>query len=356
MKFRIRRSGRKIVSRLSKGTSPVYMGKNTLRKRSFLPKEAKNVPLVRTAQQTTQASHNNSSDLLSKLLRRILSTARRVSQEIISEIIAAWRRLVALVERLIVSTLNKKFFTEKGAFALMGAATACTLVTLLSALIAFIALFAVYARSYDEITIPSFVGEDPNEISVDKDKINLIIKYENNPDVPNGTIVTQSPRAGVTRRVYHGGEYCNVYLTVSRHERVTIPDNIVGMTLRDASLTLMNHGLQYKVKKKYSNSDISDLVLSCYPNVGETVKAGDTVTLTVSVGGKTQTILTPSLHGLSESVAVDRLQALGIELYDVIYIASDEKVGTVIAQSIPYGREIEKGSRMSITVSAGRIY
>ena len=280
MKFRISRSGRKIISKAKTKKKISFAGRNTLKLIKPLPAISPSKEITAATNPDGKKKKFSSKPLLD--FKKIFFRVRSLACQIVKELGLAYKRLVSLVDRHLVRAKAKKSKRQKGPFMLMGAASASALLTVSVLFILTLGLFVPHARGYEVVTVPSFVGASPDETEFDRDMINIIIKYENNPDVENGAVISQSPRAGVTRRVYKNGEFCNVHLTVSRHERVAVPDGIVGASLRDASLLLMNNGLQYEVKEKFSLGAKDGTVLSSYPKSGEMIKTGEKVILSVS--------------------------------------------------------------------------
>lgn len=134
-------------------------------------------------------------------------------------------------------------------------------------------------------------------------------------------------------------------------EKVEVPA-MVNYTEEKAQKELEKLGL--KVKKAYSTSDTvkSGYVIKQSPKGGTVVNKGFAVTITVSKGVAKTTV--PSLIGVSQSVAEQELNQVGLKLGTVSYDYSGEVgVGDVISQGIKSGTSVDKGTKVSIVLSLG---
>lgn len=134
-------------------------------------------------------------------------------------------------------------------------------------------------------------------------------------------------------------------------EKVEVPA-MVNYTEDKARRELEKLGL--KVKKAYSTSDTvkEGYVIKQSPKGGTVVNRGFAVTITVSKGvGKTTV---PSLIGVSQSVAEQELNQVGLKLGTISYDYSGEVgVGDVISQGIKSGTSVDKGTKVSVVLSLG---
>ena len=134
-------------------------------------------------------------------------------------------------------------------------------------------------------------------------------------------------------------------------EKVEVPA-MVNYTEEKAKKELEKLGL--KVKKAYSTSDTvkSGYVIKQSPKGGTIVNKGFAVTITVSKGVAKTTV--PSLIGVSQSVAEQELNQVGLKLGTVSYDYSGEVgVGDVISQGIKSGTSVDKGTKVSVVLSLG---
>ena len=132
------------------------------------------------------------------------------------------------------------------------------------------------------------------------------------------------------------------------------PD-LSGMTYTQAKQAAKKEGFKIKKGKGVYSSEITEnRVVSQDPEAGEEVKKGSTITVNLSKGSKNGTV--PKLVGLnySEDNIEKYLKEYGYKLGIVKESTSTEKAGTIISQDPSQGTELEKGSKINITISDGK--
>ncbi len=248
---------------------------------------------------------------------------------------------------------KKKAKKHESLYLYSGALCAAVLVALLSAAAVLAGLFLRYGAPYDTVTVPDLTGRP---LATEPDEpFSYIIHYEYNPDVSPGVVISQSPKAGVTRKIYRHDRHCTLTLTVSREaERYQLPE-LGGMSLRDAELELRRHGLTVRIAEEYSDTVDAGHILLQEPVAGAVFSGSGEVTLTVSLGTLTLTAAVPNLLELTEMQAVSLLEAAGLVPGEITYRNSTLPAGSVIAQATPAGTQIPLGSSVSFTVSAGEV-
>lgn len=247
--------------------------------------------------------------------------------------------------------------TVRGTAALAGALCAAILISVLSAGGVFIGLFAEYGGRYESIRIPNFVGKDFHTVwEADDPSFHLILQHVSNSDVPPGQVISQSPRAGVIRRIYRKDEYCNIVLTVSQEETTYPLTDLTGETYRNALLSLRNAGLSSSVTEIYSDTVPKGIIVTTVPAAGTPLSVGQTVSLTVSLGKQSLLASVPNLWGCNESEAESLLRSAELAVGTVSYETSRQPIGTIIAQSISAYTTVPEGTPVSYTVSAGNQY
>jgi len=245
---------------------------------------------------------------------------------------------------------------RESAYWLAGAACGSLAVTLICAVSVIMILMHPYGGVYRVATVPSLVGTRYEETLVDDDRFSFVVEYQYNPDVEPGVVISQSPSAGVTRRIYRRGNPCTVTLTVCMAiPRYTLP-SLVGQAGRDAVLVLRNHGVACDIVSSYSDTAPIGTVIGQSLPQGTSLSAGDAVALTVSIGPRIIVCTVPSLVGLSEMQASSLLSSAGLALGEVTYVPSDRPSGTVLSQSESPTSLLEQGKSVSLTVSAGYSY
>lgn len=202
------------------------------------------------------------------------------------------------------------------------------------------------------VEVPSLVGQNLKSITPDSDLFALDLNYQFDSRTEVGTILSQSPQAGMTRQVSPGRHPCTLTLMVSLGpEQVQIGD-YAGMTKHQAMAECRRLGLIPTVKS-VSHHPAGNVARS-EPAAGTVVSRGTSVTLYVGTQQHMAQVSVPNLIDNSEVGAKTMLSSLGLICGNVSYMTSDRPAGTVIAQSILSGTPVKTGTRVSIVVSNGK--
>jgi len=142
-----------------------------------------------------------------------------------------------------------------------------------------------------------------------------------------------------------------VTLTVSSGPGSGKVPSTAGLGQEEATERLEAAGFEVETEAATSDSVEAGLVIHSNPSGGSTVTNGTTVTLVVSKGPKLAKV--PVLVGSQRRLAVQQIRGRGLAP-SVSEEESDSPAGLVISQSPSAGSEVEAGSTVSITVSAGK--
>ena len=206
---------------------------------------------------------------------------------------------------------------------------------------------------FETVEIPELVGQSFNDTSLDTDLFEVALNYMYDAIAEEGIIIEQTPSAGVIRRVYRGGEPCKVTLTVSLGERIFVMRDYTSQSARDVLLELKTESVKFKISEKYSDTVKAGQVISTTPAPGESFTSDEVVTITLSLGKERKFAAIPDLSGLTEVRARETLRALGFEVGQIKYVASQNAIGTVISQTPSAYSLLEIGERVDLEVSAG---
>ncbi|MBR2577949.1 MAG: PASTA domain-containing protein [Erysipelotrichaceae bacterium] len=134
-----------------------------------------------------------------------------------------------------------------------------------------------------------------------------------------GTIYAyDSTSDGIT---FKKGDNVKYYLVDNHDSGSSEPDmgttdvtlaNLVGKTQSEAESYLSKNNLQVNINRAYSSTVAAGNVISMSPSAGTTVKSGSTVTLTISQGVETASLLAPNMliSNYSRSTYQDTVNAL----------------------------------------------
>jgi beta-lactam-binding protein with PASTA domain/predicted Ser/Thr protein kinase len=196
--------------------------------------------------------------------------------------------------------------------------------------------------------IPDVEGKTRREARRELVRAGFRVRERREPsdDVERGLVIESVPAAGSQVEV---GSTVTIVLSTGP-EQVTVPD-VVGRSLGAARAELEDAGLGVEVVREETTEAEPDTVLGQSPEAGSEVDEGSTVTLTVA--REPERVAVPSVVGLDESQAAERLSGAGLEV-DVEEEPVDRpsEDGRVLDQSPAAGREVRRGSRVTITVGA----
>ena len=208
------------------------------------------------------------------------------------------------------------------------------------------------------ITVPNLVGKTEDEAkNITKDmKLGIQPMGEEASNQAKGTISSQDIPKGSKVEQYTTIKY---YISKGA-QKITIPD-VDGQTGVDAQQTLEDMGLTVEIQKEYSelNDDgtpVTDpgYAVSTTPAAGNSVSAGDSVTLLVSRGvDYGDSVEVPSVVGMTKNDAVTTFgKFLNVEVKEEK--SSEVAEGEVISQEPEAGNwEDPDNVNVVITVSTG---
>ncbi|MGW1757500.1 Stk1 family PASTA domain-containing Ser/Thr kinase [Streptomyces mirabilis] len=130
---------------------------------------------------------------------------------------------------------------------------------------------------------------------------------------------------------------------------VTVP-NLVSQSQKEATQLATNAELKVSITKKPCENEKTGNVCDQDPKAGVKATKGDTISLVVSTGAPK--VAVPSVLGKSLDDAKTILEGDGYQ-FEVKTKAqeSTETPDTVLEQSLPLGKEVEKGSTITLTIA-----
>lgn len=202
------------------------------------------------------------------------------------------------------------------------------------------------------VEVPQLVGQNLKEFTPDPKLFSLDVSYQFHRDSEAGTVIAQSPQAGMIRRVSPGMHPCTLTLTVSLGPQQVQVGDYAGMTQHQALAECRRLGLIPTVRKVSDHP--AGNVAKSEPTAGEILTEGSSIILYVGTSRRVARVSVPNLIGNSEIAASTMLSSLGLLCNHVSYMTSDQPTGTVIAQSILSGTAVNMGTKISIVVSKGK--
>ncbi len=162
--------------------------------------------------------------------------------------------------------------------------------------------------------------------------------------VDQGLVIDTDPAAGEQA---HVGD--TVILRVSSGPGdVAVPD-VVGRSESDATAALRAEDFTVKTEQSASDSVEQGLVISQRPGGGDQAQKGSEVTIVVSTGPEQVTV--PSLRGLDQAAAEQRIRDAGLEVGSVTFQSSQATEGTVISQDPSATAKVDPGTRVNIVIA-----
>jgi serine/threonine-protein kinase len=138
------------------------------------------------------------------------------------------------------------------------------------------------------------------------------------------------------------------FLTKNDATKSRVP-NVVGLSASTATQRLGQRGYPVVVQRVSSDTR-PGTVLSQSPAAGTALGRGGQVTITVARGRSA--IVVPNVVGLADAEALVRLQAVGLK-GRTVPLGSSQPKGRVVSQTPSGGREVRKGSTVSLSISSG---
>ena len=199
------------------------------------------------------------------------------------------------------------------------------------------------------VEVPNVVGMlvPPAEDLLAQRRLGLRIEAEQEHGAPEGSIISQQPRAGSTVDLRER----NTVSVVVSQGLVEVPE-VTGRNVRDAMRLLESRSLRGREGSRLASDSPAGVVLRQSRQPGERVPRGTEVEMEVSAGP--QRVRVPSVIGLSQEDAWARLRQALLELEVAGEQESEKPPGTVLSQSPAAGEYVEPGDpKVSVTLSRG---
>ena len=207
------------------------------------------------------------------------------------------------------------------------------------------------ARRPKEVAIPNLVGKTVDEAKqiLTENKLNYVEdSSEYNTTYPAGQIISQTPNFVDGRKIKQNTD---VKVVVSLGTETTTVPKLKGLTKDEAEDAAKSAKIKLEFVDEISKTVEAGVIIKQEKDEGETVNAGDTVKVYVSIGTGIKQVAVVSVLYKDEETAKQTLQDLGLTV-NVEY--GEDKTrgnGVVLKQSIESGKTVDEGSTITITVN-----
>jgi beta-lactam-binding protein with PASTA domain len=217
------------------------------------------------------------------------------------------------------------------------------LLLLLLLVLAGLLVWWLLSRGNDKSTVPNVIGLK-SQVAAQRihDEDLKVSPVTGQSKRPPDVVFAQIPGAGT--QLGHGQ---TVTIKISSGQ-AAVP-NVTSVPVQQAQTTLTDAGFKSTVTR-VASSRPKDIVISQSPAAGVTAATGTTVTLVASSGAKP--VVVPQVVGQTQGSAVNALTGVGLK--SVLHnVGSAKPAGTVVAQRPPAGKQVDKGSTVTLNVSTG---
>ena len=202
-----------------------------------------------------------------------------------------------------------------------------------------------------EVEIPNLVGMSSTEAEakLKELKINYEVSSEEyNSEYANGVIISQDPPYAEN---YNIKEKSTIKVVISKGTESTTVPKVIGLTKDEAITALEDAKLKAEIKEETSKDVQEGIVIGQDVEKDTTVNAGDTITITVSIGTGIKQVVVDSVVGASESDAKSTLSKNGLKVKVVNEEDRTKDNGVVLRQSVDAGSTVDEGTTITLTVN-----
>ena len=195
------------------------------------------------------------------------------------------------------------------------------------------------------VTVPKVDGLDQLTAASKLIKRGFIVTPvpEQSDTVKVGIVIHTDPVAGTK---LDSGSNVNIFVSAGPAP-TAIPD-VTGLDQSDATQQLVAAGFRVSKTTEPSSTVLLNRVIRTQPGSGEKAAKDSTVTIVVSSGPKQGTV--PNVVGMSQSAAINALNAAGFKVDVSQAVSTNANIGKVISQNPAAGAKADEGSTVTITV------
>lgn len=195
-----------------------------------------------------------------------------------------------------------------------------------------------------KIKVPDLIKMDVNEITewAIKNKLKLSFKDSYDDTVEEGSIIKTDKNKG---DILEQGNVITVTLSRGNLKMPKFNSMIEFKEWAD------KYGIMYEEKHEFNDKVPIGEIISFSYEVGETIKNGDSISITISDGKQVEV---PNVVGQSKNSAISKLESVGLKYNVSTKYHNSVSKNTVISQSISAGSKVGAGTTISIIVSLGK--
>jgi beta-lactam-binding protein with PASTA domain/predicted Ser/Thr protein kinase len=223
----------------------------------------------------------------------------------------------------------------------------------LALLVAGVAALVAYALTRpSDLAVPDVIGQNVDQANqaLDSKGFNVAIKAVPS-GAPRNQVVEQDP-IPTDRGGGKAEEGSTVTLSVSSGPAIVSVPTVANLSEAEATKRLENAGFRVSSQEQFSKSVRRGLVIGTSPPAGTQLSTAQAVTLLISRGANTVTV--PNVVGLDDQAALAALGNAGLSGTEV-QRDSTEPQGKVLSQSPAAGKQVARGSQVTIFASTGAI-
>jgi len=203
-----------------------------------------------------------------------------------------------------------------------------------------------------DVDIPNLTGKTVDEAKeiLKQNKLNYIEEdQEYNTEVPEGQIISQNPPYVEGRKIK---ENTDIKVVVSKGTETTTVPKLKGLTKDEAQDAADDAKIKLDFQEETSKTVEAGVIIKQEKTEGETVNAGDTIKVYISIGTGIKQVKVVSVVGQDEETAKKTLEDLGLVIEKVNYSKDKSQTnGVVLEQSLSANTTVDEGSKITLTVN-----
>ncbi len=211
-----------------------------------------------------------------------------------------------------------------------------------------------YCNIHNKIEVPDVIGKNIEEAKQILESLNFIItEVREFNDTYNENIVFKTDPSPKNIVESLSGEPLSITLYVSKGLETIAMPNLIGVEKNTAVDVLKSLGIKnIEIINDYSDLQSIGLVFKQEPSQDSSITKNTKVTLYVSKGENPEGVI-PSVIGLTENEAVEKLNNLGFKNINIIYEESQKEKDKVFSQTPDSGLNYLKTNEIIIKISLG---